>query len=251
MSLSDSIIVILVQTQVSGNIGAVARAMMNNGADKLRLVNPTAHHLNRECLDRSMTADSIVREAQVYQTLKEATKDCHLIVGTSGKKRSGRVEWKTPREFAEIFLADLGKKVALVFGQEDRGLDSDDLALCDLLIEIPTSEKFPSLNLSHAVMIILYELFLQSNVGAALCGRPQLGQPHRLAPTADPPATAEQKEAFYEQFEKALWALKVLETKSSDRMLRTFRSLFGRANLDEYEVGLLRGMCRKILEKIF
>jgi tRNA/rRNA methyltransferase/tRNA (cytidine32/uridine32-2'-O)-methyltransferase len=46
-----------------------------------------------------------------------------------------------------------------VFGNERTGLEDQELALCNLASHIPSSDAFPSLNLSHAVQIYAYELF--------------------------------------------------------------------------------------------
>jgi tRNA/rRNA methyltransferase/tRNA (cytidine32/uridine32-2'-O)-methyltransferase len=68
----------------------------------------------------------------------------------------------TPPE-AAAFIRERGENApgnaALVFGCERTGLDAAEIALCNFASHIPASESFPSLNLSHAVMIYTYELF--------------------------------------------------------------------------------------------
>lgn len=231
---------VLVGSQSSGNIGAVARTMMNMGFHELRLVNPEVHHLNRECLDRAMAAAPIIQQTKIFLTLKEAVSDCHQVIGTSGKTRQGRVIWKTPRELAQDSVNSIRKKTALVFGPEDRGLSNDDLLLCDQVISIPTADQLPSLNLSHAVLIVLYEIFLASS-----------GSPKRsitISPT-DVSATHEQKESFFNHLEESLKQIGFLEKTSPDKTMRTLRTLFARADLDDYEVGVLRGICRQIINR--
>lgn len=240
-----NISIILVGTQSSGNIGAVARCMMNTGFSDLRLVNPEVHHLNRECLDRAMTAEPIVKKAQVFLTLKEAVSDCHKVVGTSGKTRVGRMEWRTPKEFAEKISTE---KTALVFGKEESGLTNEELLLCDQVIAIPTSSDLPSLNLSHAVLIILYEIFIKLNVGANPCVRPSFGQTHGSAPT-NTFATQEQKEALFDHMQLALGQINFIDKQNPDKIMRTLRTLISRLNPDDYEVGVLRGICRQILNR--
>ncbi len=233
---NNSLIVVLVGVQSSGNIGAIARAMMNTGTYDLRLVNPEAHHLNRECLDRAMMAEPIVKSAKVFLTLKEAVSDCHQVIGTSGKQRYGRMDWKTPREFAEIF--DATQKTALVFGPEDTGLSNEDLLLCEKIITIPSSQELPSLNLSHAVMIVLYEIFASQELEK---------KPSPKYENDFVPATMEKKEAFYNHLQEALLAINVLDKNNPDKIMRTLRTFFERCRPDDYELGLLRGICRQIL----
>ncbi len=234
---------VLVGSQSSGNIGAVARVMMNMGFSELRLVNPDVHHLNRECLDRAMAAAAIVQHAKVFLTLKEALTDCHQVIGTSGKTRQGRVPWKTPRELAQDSMLSMQKKTALVFGPEDRGLSNDDLLLCDQVINIPTSEKLPSLNLSHAVLIVLYEIFLARGDGPPAAD----GGVYPYAPTVL--ATHEKKESFFDHLQESLQQIGFLEKTNPDKTMRTLRTLFARASLDDYEVGVLRGICRQIINR--
>lgn len=237
--LSPHISIVLVQTKISGNIGAVARAMMNNGFNSLCLVNPMASHLNRECLDRAMSAEKIVRNALVSLDLKEAISNSHWVVGTSGKKRDVKIPVITPRKFAEGINQHCGKKISLVFGREDSGLSHEDLLLCDQLIEIPASPEFPSINLSHAVMIILYELYFQ------LSADPIPSTPGKRY--EEGPATVEQKEAMYHHLKEALLAIHYLEADNPDKILAKLRALFSRAQLTEYETGLLRGLYSQIL----
>ena len=50
-------------------------------------------------------------------------------------------------------------KFGLMFGPEASGLSNDDLSLSNYVLQIPTSPKFKSLNLSHSLTIICYEIF--------------------------------------------------------------------------------------------
>jgi tRNA/rRNA methyltransferase/tRNA (cytidine32/uridine32-2'-O)-methyltransferase len=165
MILSDFII-ILCRASEPGNVGAVCRVMKNMGLSQLRLVAPDPLGEER-LLARAIHADDVWRNARFFETLAAATADCSLVVGTTrrrGKKRKNVT--LEPRALVE-WLASKGTQdhaapglTALVFGNERTGLDDDELNFCNIASHIPVSDAFPSLNLSHAVQIYTYELFL-------------------------------------------------------------------------------------------
>jgi len=156
-------IVILVNPKYSGNVGAIARNMMNFGVDELRIVG-NKEILNNDAYIRAVHAKNILNNAKFYNNLNDAIEDIDFVVGTSGAVSGDRNLKRvpiTPRELAEKHKT-LDGKLGIVFGREDDGLSNKELELCDLFVSIPTSEKYPIMNLSHAVSVILYELYLSS-----------------------------------------------------------------------------------------
>lgn len=164
MNLSD-VIVVLSRPEEAGNVGAVCRAMKNMGLSKLRLVAPglTAGPgyggIPAVIRARAVHAGDIWENAESFDTLEEAVRDCTIVIGTTRRRgrRRKRVTM-TPSETA-FFLKERSGPAALVFGNERTGLEDDELNLCNMASHIPADEVFPSLNLSHAVMIYTYELF--------------------------------------------------------------------------------------------
>ena len=152
--------VILVGTSHPGNLGAVCRGMLNHGFDRLRLVNPQCA-IDDEARSRAKHAGSILDDATVHGSLEDAVSDVTLVVGTSGKRELGRKtvfrHFLYPWDLAERLEGGEGH-VALVFGEEGKGLSHDDLDRCDVLATLPTWEGYPIANLSHAVTLFLYEL---------------------------------------------------------------------------------------------
>jgi len=169
MVLSDMVI-ILCRASEPGNVGAVCRAMKNMGLSQLRMVAPTPLDETR-LLARLVHAEDVWHNARFFDTLADAVADCSLVVGTTrrrGRRRKGVT--LEPRALAAWLkdhpVANSGSAsgnpapIAIVFGNERTGLEDDELNLCNIASHIPVSDAFPSLNLSHAVQIYAYELFL-------------------------------------------------------------------------------------------
>ncbi|MFW6121835.1 MAG: RNA methyltransferase, partial [Petrotogales bacterium] len=149
--------VILVEPKYGGNVGAVTRVMMNFGFDKLYLVNPC--ELDDECYARSVHAHNILESAKIFSSFKEAVKNMDYLAATSSiQYKKDKKHLRKPiliEDFAKKIF-ELEGKIGLVFGREDYGLYNKEIAACDVMLRIPTSESYLSLNLSHAVSIVLY-----------------------------------------------------------------------------------------------
>ena len=169
--LSASTAIILVEPSHPGNIGAVARAMGNMGATDLRLVNP-ANPLHPEAIDRATRAESILRQARTFENLETAIADLERVYGTTARERARHDRVIALPELMEEWPTGSGK-VGLVFGRESSGLTNQELDLCSRLMRIPTFGEVSSLNLSHAVMVSLYEFSAWRNP----CGKIQVFRP--------------------------------------------------------------------------
>lgn len=161
----SSCVVVLSRVSEPGNVGAVCRAMKNMGLSRLRLAAPEPGALDEACIRaRAVHAGEVWEQAQTYPDLASAAADCALLVGIT-RRRGQRRKTVTmdPRSLAawlrERFPGNAGP-FALVFGNERAGLDDAELDLCNIASHIPASAAFPSLNLSHAVQIYAYELFM-------------------------------------------------------------------------------------------
>ena len=160
-AFANNLCIILVSPEHDGNIGAVARSMMNFGITDLRVVGRTTDW-SEETRKRAKNAQYVLKNAQGYATLQHATSDCSLVVGTSGKRehgdRTAMRHFLLPDELPDR-LSGVEGRCALVFGPEGNGLINDQLRLCDLLVTIPTWEGYPILNLSHAVTVLCFSWF--------------------------------------------------------------------------------------------
>ena len=133
---------------------------MNFDVHQLILVNPC--HLDDEAYIRSVHATRILDNAQIVDSFEEAIKQVDFVVGTSAiftdsEKKHVRIP-TVLEDFVEK-IAQVEGTIGLVFGREDYGLYNDELRLCDMLVTIPASDSYASLNLSHAVSLVLYRLY--------------------------------------------------------------------------------------------
>jgi TrmH family RNA methyltransferase len=221
--------VVLIDPSHPGNIGSVARAMKNMALADLTLVRPRAFpHAESNAL--AAGADDILAAARVVDTVAEAIADCAFIAGTTSRPRTYYWEFLTAREAAGR-VAALGADIraALLFGSERYGLATVDLNYCNVLVRIPANPEYCSLNLAMSVQLLAYELFMAREQPQA--GVTQLEQP--LAPSAD-------VERFYSHLRQVLE-----EIEFEDRtgyLMERLRRLFNRAQLDQNELNILRGI---------
>lgn len=154
----ENLRVVLVSTRNPLNMGAVARAMSNFGASKLRVVNPFEKSY-REARSAVGAAD-VLRTAEECASVEEAVADCGLVVGTTA---IGNREIKHPMRSLDkagpLLRKRLAKEpVAILFGSEKKGLSNDDLSYCHWLVHIPTRTEHASMNLGQAAAVVMYEL---------------------------------------------------------------------------------------------
>jgi len=157
------VVVVLIEPEIQGNVGAVARSMRNFGFDNLRLISKSGYEFEDEALARSKHAKSVLENAEIFPDWDSCMQDISIVVGSSGKREMGEKiafrHFVMPKEVAQR-IHDVEGKVAIVFGREGVGILTEELQMCDILVTIPTWEGYPILNLSHAVTILLYEMHM-------------------------------------------------------------------------------------------
>ncbi|PLX84739.1 MAG: RNA methyltransferase [Desulfuromonas sp.] len=231
----DNVCVVLVEPQGGLNIGSVCRAMMNFGFSDLRLVNPETDHLGGEARLMAVKASRLLEEAAVFGSLEKALEDCHMALGTTRRFGKYREDFLHPDDAGRFLLPWSEKgRVALVFGREDKGLLTDELALCQRFITIPTSDQLPSMNLAQAVSLCLYET------------AKALGESRGKDYGRKKQASGKTLEGMYGHMKKTLVDIDYLDTNNPEHILRTFRRIFGRAGLNDREVRILRGLWSRI-----
>lgn len=230
--------VVLVRPHYPGNIGATARVMGNMGLGTLVLVEPACDPLDPAARQMATHGEPILLAATIVPTLAEAIADTHLALATSAnvgglfrRQTIGPPEAILPGAAERLHK---GERVAIVFGPEPTGLTNSEVALCQNLIHIPTSDTHTSLNLAQAVAIVVYELRK-----AWLAGSPAVADV--------PTATVEQHERMFAHLRRALEAIHFLYGDKAEPLMHGFRHLLGKARLTEMETKLLHGLARQIL----
>jgi len=232
-SILDNISIVLVEPQSPGNIGMACRAMKNMGLSRLRLVKG-CDRFHPEALKFAVAAKNLLEQAEQFPDLASALADCTLTVGTTRRHGKYRQEILSPVEVAANLKEQAGPecRAAIVFGREDSGLTTEELALCRWHATIPSADEYGSLNLAQAVLVFCYEL------GKA--GTPPGGG--RTAPLA----TSEEMESFFGQLGSCLLKIGFLNEQNPEHIMRSMRRIFFRAELDNREVSILRGAISQI-----
>ena len=150
---------ILVKPQLGENIGACARSMKNFGFSKLHIVSPKINFPNHKAKATSVGAFDIINKAKVFNDTNEAISDFDIVISLSARKRDINKRHISLEEFGYLIKKKNNSNFGLMFGPEASGLSNQDLSFSNYILQIPTSLKFKSLNLSHSVTIICYEIF--------------------------------------------------------------------------------------------
>jgi len=228
--------VILVEPQTAGNIGAVARLMGNFGFKKLYLVNPV--NIDDEAKKRAMHAKDILEKAHTVEDYEGLVSKFSLVVGTSGINTENEKKFlrkaETPDKLSNS-LSEYEGNVALVFGREDKGLNNNELIKCDRLVRIPASEEYPILNLSHAVGIVLYEIFKEKK--------------GEIVKKEDRLSEESERELLIQRFSDILEEIRFPEHKYEKTEVM-FRKILGRASLTKWEYHRLMGVFSQIFREL-
>lgn len=225
----DNIVIVLCRPEESRNVGAVCRAMANNGLHTLRIVG------EKESIDDEKVRVLAIHSAPIWEkavfcrSITEATADCTIAAGTTRRRGKKRGKLLLPEECASNAsdITDAGGKVALVFGNERTGLTDEEIDECTMGVTIPSSEEFASLNLSHAVQIMSYHMFRVS--GSKFSG--------------STPVSLERIDGAVNVIADSLQKIGFFSVTGRDDMEKFWRTILSRSALTESEA--------KYIERIF
>jgi len=281
--------IVLVRPQGAANIGSVARVMANFGLSGLVLVAPRTDPLGPEARAMACSAQDLLENARIVQSLAAAVDGCRWVCGTTARVGERRRAELTPRTAGPAALRQ--SPAALVFGPEDMGLSGEELDHCHAVIKIPTAPRLQSLNLAQAVALVCYELWMAAQVEfppgdpgpgpsdrsdrSVGSDRPGLligvsGQSgfSEKSDKSDGPAgvdtasradrdsgrsttaTAGELEAALAHLERALDAIGFFRQTAPGHPMRDLRRFLARARPSRYELAMLRGMSRKTLNAL-
>jgi TrmH family RNA methyltransferase len=229
---SPAIRIVLVAPQHPGNVGAVARAMKNMALTDLVLVRPRQFP-HPEATARASGADDVLAATRIVATLPEALAGCGYVVATTARERDQYFRVIDVREGAQrIVAASQHSPAAVVFGAERTGLTNEELETAHALIRIPANDAYPSLNLAMAVQLVAYELF-----------RARVAAPPAGEPPAAPLASAQEMGRLFAHFAEVLEEIDFRDrTQSGTHLMSRIRRFLQRAELDQNEVNILRGI---------
>ena len=228
----QNIDIVLVGTLASGNIGSTARAMRNMGFSRLKLVTPRCA-VDEKAYWMATCGEDILRNVRFFSSLRDALADCSYSFGTTARSR----RWRSALAPADMALKAMrlsrNNRTGIVFGPEDAGLSNDELELCSEVVTIPTAADASSINISHAVMIICYELF---NASLNAAGE---DHPDALAPAA-------MTEQMYDHMRETLLEIGFLNRQNPDYTLGIMRRILTKAALTIPEARFVRGIFRQL-----
>lgn len=228
----DNIYVVLVEPRNPGNIGSVVRAMKNMGISHLRLVNPVEYRNSPEQRKLGYRAQDITQNSKEFDTLEEAVKDMHLVFVATAKDGKWKKDFITPEVAGEKAAEQAHKaKIAFVFGREDSGITIDECQESNFYITIPMAGSYPSLNLSQAVLVCLYEVFKQMGTH----------------PPIRHPKSAERKE-FTRLFDNIWLLAKQLILREPEKGLfhRSLRRSLNRTRWTKADIAVFDRVCKQV-----
>jgi len=209
---------VIVSPKYQMNVGYIARIAKNFGIEKLHIVKPRANIVGKRAIMFSKHAHDLLENATIYNDLASAIKGCDVVIGTTGL-----IKKANPRLRKVYYVDELAKRfknsnVCLVIGRDDIGLKSDELEMCDAIAYIPTSEKYPVLNISAAVAILLYSL--RSHTFKEKISHDKEYYMER--------------EALFEIIRKIVYSKK--EIREKEDVIRTFKKVINRAEPTMHEL---------------
>ena len=219
------------------NVGSVARLCENFEINDLRLVRPQCDPLDPDAIKMAVRGKSLLRKAKTFNSLIDAISDCGFIICTCGRKDHGNIklhEMDTVKQ--NLINLAKGAPIGLVFGREDRGLTNKELLLAHKVLSIKTNSNYPSLNLSHAVAIVIYELFHDQSINLETI------ETHEELQLASPRKIND----FLEDTESLLLEIGFLLKHTADARMAKLRTLIQKSQVTTNEVSLIRGILRQV-----
>ena len=151
--------IILIRPQLGENIGACARSMKNFGFRNLKIVSPKFIFPNHKTKTTSVGAIDVINKTKTYNKTEDAIKEFDIVVSLSARKRDINKKHISINDFFLILKKKNYRKLGLMFGPESSGLSNKELSFSNYILQIPTYKNFKSLNLSHSVTLMCYEIF--------------------------------------------------------------------------------------------
>ena len=239
MNLKETIFnikIILVEPSGSLNVGSIARLCSNFNVAQLRIVSPKCDIFSLEAKKMALKGINFINKCTIYESLIDSISDCDLVLATCGRSDYPKGYEQDSLENISKWIRNFKKvkNLAIIFGREDRGLTNQELLMAHKVITIKTHKNFPSLNLSHAVSIVLYELSKVTKTDNVLKKK-----------TLDY-ATSKQIEDSFLEIEKLLLKTGYLLPHTLNAKISKFKKYIHRAETSKHELDILRGIVHQI-----
>ena len=228
--------IILVETQIPENLGATARAMLNFNLKKLRIVSPLFDLSNEKILPLSAGADDVIKTIKKFDTFEESVKEFNILVATTNRLRSIK---KKKINFHKLnkLIKKKSNRVGIVFGPEKSGLNNNHLSMCDYILRIDTNPKFSSLNLSHAVSLVAYEM-MKGNLETSIKSNYK---------SEVIPAPKKDLMNFFKVLENELEKTNLFVVKERRKIItQKIRNIFGKIGLTSKDLATLIGVIKSL-----
>jgi tRNA/rRNA methyltransferase len=233
---------ILVRPQMGENIGAAARAMLNFGLERLRVVDPRDGWPNSKAIAMASGAGRLL-EPPPFADVQAAIADCDYVFATTARGRELTKPVMTPERAMEHAraLAAEGRRVGVMFGPERAGLENEDVALANAIVTVPVNPEFPSLNLAQCVLLVGYEWRRQTQSVP-----PEVWQMARTD-FASGIEVAKLGDHFEDRLEAAGF---FFPPDKAPGMKLALRNMWARLNLTRADVQTFHGMLRQIARRL-
>ncbi len=257
--------VVLHRPSSAENIGAVARVMKNLGLSRLAIVAPASwsgrpragsgpsarHDVLSRARRTARRATDLLEAARIHGDARSALAEATWVCGTTSRQVEGRLQLAPRALAAEAARRVEHGPIAILFGEERRGLSDSELELCQAVCTIPTSSVYDSMNLAQAVAVVCYELSAAASALDAAKPRP-LGAPRGASSSAQPPERAGEParhatmEALWARLAALLARVGYLNPQNPEHILAEWRRLLSRAEPTQREVELLVAAVRAV-----
>ncbi len=225
--------IVLIEPRNSGNVGAISRAMANFELKQLVLINPKCNHLSQTARNRAKHSQQILKNAKIADF--SVFKRFDYIIGTTAKL--GR-DYNIPRipmtaeKLGSLMKGKEKARIGLVLGREASGLTNKEVQMCDFIVHVPSSKKYPTMNISHAASILFYELFRNE-------GEKNIGGQFVLA-------TKNEKDVILKQISIILKNMDFTTKEKKDTQKKIWKRVIGKAFLTKREAFAVIGFFKKL-----
>lgn len=227
--------IVLMEPKLSANVGAVARVMKNFNFNDLILINPKCNHLSQTARNRAKHANELLKKAKIKKS--SYLKQFDYLIATTAVLGT---DYNIPRSpiTAEQLAKKLSKidikklKVGILIGREGPGLTNKEILKADFIVTIPTSPKYKTMNISHAVAVILYEIF-------KLAKEKKINE-HIIF------ASKKEKEIILKKINNILNKLEFTTKEKKQTQKKVWKRLIGKSFLTKREAFALIGFLRKL-----